>query len=92
MVVWDIPEQKIKQLGQQLGQLEFVTLCYRRPRRLPDWRYNLFCMIHGHDREEVMARVDEMRKGTGLQDAAYEVLFSTRRFKQCGARYARLAA
>lgn len=91
MVVWDIPDEEVKRQGSCLGQLEFVTLCYRRPRRLPDWRYNLFCMIHGHDREEVMARVEEMRLGCGLQDAASEVLFSTRRFKQCGARYAREA-
>jgi DNA-binding Lrp family transcriptional regulator len=92
MVVWDIPDEEVSRLGQCLGKLEFVTLCYRRPRRLPAWRYNLFCMIHGHDREEVLARVEEMRQGCGLQHIAHEVLFSTRRFKQCGARYARAAA
>lgn len=92
MVVWDIPDEEVSALGHCLGKLEFVTLCYRRPRRLPAWRYNLFCMIHGHDREEVQARVEEMRQGCGLQHIACEVLFSTRRFKQCGARYARAAA
>lgn len=92
MVVWDIPDEEVSSLGCCLGKLEFVTLCYRRPRRLPAWRYNLFCMIHGHDREEVLARVEEMRQGCGLQHIACEVLFSTRRFKQCGARYARVAA
>jgi hypothetical protein len=49
-------------------------------------------MIHGHDREEVLARVEEIRQGCGLQSVASEVLFSIRRFKQCGARYARAAA
>ncbi|MBZ0106012.1 MAG: Lrp/AsnC family transcriptional regulator [Sulfuricella denitrificans] len=92
MVVWDIPDEEVSSLGHCLGKLEFVTLCYRRPRRLPAWRYNLFCMIHGHDRDEVLARVEEMRHGCGLQHVACEVLFSTRRFKQCGARYARVAA
>lgn len=92
MVVWDVPDEEVSHLGSCLGRLEFVTLCYRRPRRLPVWRYNLFCMIHGHDREEVLARVEEMRQGCGLRHIAYEVLFSTRRFKQCGARYARVAA
>jgi hypothetical protein len=33
-----------------------------------------------------------MRQGCGLQHVASEVLFSTRRFKQCGARYVRAAA
>ena len=92
MVVWDIPDEEVSSLGHCLGKLEFVTLCYRRPRRLPVWRYNLFCMIHGHDRAEVLARVEEMRQGCGLQHITHEVLFSTRRFKQCGARYARAAA
>ena len=37
------------------ASLPFVTLCYRRPRRLPDWPYNLFTMIHGRDRAQVLA-------------------------------------
>jgi DNA-binding Lrp family transcriptional regulator len=92
MVVWDIPDEEVSSVGACLGRIEYVTLCYRRPRRLPAWRYNLFCMIHGHDRAEVLARVAAMRENCGLQDVASEVLFSTRRFKQCGARYARAAA
>jgi DNA-binding Lrp family transcriptional regulator len=92
MVVWDIPDEEVSSVGACLGSIEYVTLCYRRPRRLPGWRYNLFCMIHGHDRVEVLARVEEMRENCGLRDVASEVLFSTRRFKQCGARYARAAA
>lgn len=92
MVVWDIPDEEVSSVGNCLGGIEYVTLCYRRPRRLPAWRYNLFCMIHGHDRAEVLARVEAMRENCGLQHVASEVLFSTRRFKQCGARYARAAA
>jgi DNA-binding Lrp family transcriptional regulator len=92
MVVWDIPDEVVSEVGTCLGAIEYVTLCYRRPRRMPAWRYNLFCMIHGRDRAEVLARVESMRQNCGLQDLASEVLFSTRRFKQCGAQYARAAA
>ncbi len=92
MVVWDIPDGVVDEVGSCLGDIEYVTLCYRRPRRLPAWRYNLFCMIHGRDRAEVLARVEAMRQSCGLTDIAFEVLFSTRRFKQCGARYVRAAA
>jgi hypothetical protein len=49
-------------------------------------------MIHGRDRAEVLARVGAMRRDCGLESIAFEVLFSTRRFKQCGARYVRAAA
>jgi DNA-binding Lrp family transcriptional regulator len=87
MVVWDIPDDLVSALGHCLGKFEFVTLCYQRPRRLPAWRYNLFCMIHGRDRDEVLRLVEQLKTQCGLQDIAHEVLFSQRRFKQCGARY-----
>jgi DNA-binding Lrp family transcriptional regulator len=87
MVVWDIPDDLVSALGHCIGKFDFVTLCYQRPRRLPAWRYNLFCMIHGRDRDEVLNLVDQLKIQCGLQDIAHEVLFSQRRFKQCGARY-----
>jgi len=88
MVVWDVPDRRVAELGRCLGGFPFVTLCYRRPRRLPDWPYNLFCMIHGRDRSEVLARVDELVRRCGLAAIPHRVLFSERRFKQRGARYA----
>lgn len=87
MVVWDIPDDRVSALGHCVGKFDFVTLCYRRPRRLPAWRYNLFSMIHGQDRDEVLSLVAQLKERCGLQDIAHEVLFSRRRFKQCGARY-----
>jgi len=90
MVVWDVPDDKVAATGCCLGSVPFVTLCYRRPRRLPDWPYNLFTMIHGHDREQVLARVDHLVRNCGMQDFAHQVLFSQRCFKQRGARYTTL--
>ena len=87
MVVWDIPDDLISALGHCIGKFDFVTLCYQRPRRLPAWRYNLFCMIHGRDRDEVLNLVAQLEEQCGLHDVPHEVLFSQRRFKQCGARY-----
>ena len=92
MVVWDIPDELITGLGHCVGKFDFVTLCYQRPRRLPAWRYNLFCMIHGRDRDEVLNLVAQLKEQCGLHDVAHEVLFSQRRFKQCGARYVADAA
>ena len=53
MVVWDVPDDEVKRLGHCMGQYSFVTLCYRRPRQLPEWGYNLFTMVHGRNRQEV---------------------------------------
>lgn len=87
MVVWDIPNDQVSILGKRFGSSDSVTLCYRRPRRLPAWRYNLFTMIHGRHRDEVLKLVDQLKGRYGLENIAHEVLFSRRRFKQCGARY-----
>jgi hypothetical protein len=83
----DIPDDRVRELGACLGQFDFVTLCYRRPRRLPDWPYNLFTMIHGRDRAGVEANVAWLIERCGLQGIAHELLFSQRRFKQRGAIY-----
>ena len=87
MVVWDVPDERVDELGDCIGKYECVTLSYRRPRRLPDWSYNLFTMVHGSDRDEVSRKVAEIVDSCGLQNIEHTILFSTRRFKQRGARY-----
>jgi DNA-binding Lrp family transcriptional regulator len=87
MVVWDIPDDEVREVARRLCELPFVTLCYRRPRQLPDWPYNLFCMIHGQDRSRVEAQIRELIDTCGIADRPTATLFSTRCFKQRGARY-----
>lgn len=88
MVVHDVPDALVSELGQQLGQHPGVTLCYRRPRVAPDWPYNLFCMVHGRDRHVVEQHIAELRTRYALQDYPHDVLFSRTRYKQQGAYYA----
>ena len=87
MCVWDVPDDVIGEYGRRLAGEPLVTLCYRRPRALPDWRYNLFCMIHGSARAAVLAARDDIATRLGLDAWPHAVLFSGRRFKQRGARY-----
>ncbi len=87
MTVWNIPDEIVSDLGPCMGKFEFVTLCYRRPRRLPEWPYNLFTMMHGQDRDDVLANIQFLIDRCGLKDFEHDVLFSTRRFKQRGAIY-----
>ena len=87
MVVWDVPDERLDEIGAKLGAQECVTLCYQRPRRLPDWPYNLFSMIHGKERERVSAYIESLVEEEGLQNIPRKVLFSGRRFKQRGAKY-----
>lgn len=87
MVVWNVSDDQVTELGARIARLDYVTLCYRRARSLPQWPYNLYCMIHGRDRMRVRERISELIDTCGLRGAPYEVLFSCRRFKQRGARY-----
>ncbi len=87
MCVWDIPDDKLMDIGKKFGAYDFVTLCYQRPRRLPDWPYNLFCMIHGREKDTVREQTNKMVAECGLEDVARDILFSTKCYKQCGAKY-----
>lgn len=86
MVVWDVPDDQVDRVGNILGDEDCVTLSYRRPRRPPDWNYNLFCMIHGTCRVEVTAQLADIVARHGL-DFPHQVLFSSQCFKQRGAVY-----
>jgi DNA-binding Lrp family transcriptional regulator len=87
MVVWDVPDDAVSVLGARLAAEPQVTLCYRRRRHLPQWGYNLFCMIHGRGRLEVEQAIGALRDRHRLHAYPSAVLFSRRRFKQQGARY-----
>ncbi|SMB28488.1 Protein NirD [Sterolibacterium denitrificans] len=87
MCVWDVSDAQVSAIGERLARQAGVTLCYRRARDLPTWRYNLYCMIHGRERTKVEARVAEINRDLGLHAYPHEVLFSLRRYKQRGARY-----
>lgn len=86
MSVWDVTDAHIDELGQRIGQLEFVTHCYRRPRHLPDWTYNLFAMVHGHDRAEVEGKVRRIAEVLGDAARSHEILYSTCILKKTGLR------
>jgi len=88
MVVWDVPDQRVSQLGAKLAEARCVTLCYQRPRRLPDWPYNLFCMIHGTSRGTVQDQLQQLIDTHGLADVPHAVLFSHKAYLQRGGRYA----
>lgn len=87
MVVWNVPDETVDEVAATLSSYDAVTLCYRRRRHLPDWPYNLFCMIHGKNRETVLAYIDRMVQENQYAKFDYAALFSTKQYKQRGGRY-----
>jgi len=86
MTVWDVADEAIDELGQQVGNLPFVSHCYRRPRHLPNWSYNLFAMVHGKTRAEVDEQIAAIRALLGDACRQSDVLFSQRILKKTGLR------
>jgi siroheme decarboxylase len=86
MSVWNVPDERIGELGRRVGALEFVSHCYHRPRHLPDWPYNLFAMVHAGSRDEARQKVEIIAGVLGPDDLGHEVLFSRRILKKTGMR------
>lgn len=86
MTVWDVADERIDELGERIGQLDFVSHCYQRPRHLPDWPYNLFAMVHGHDRAETEQKAQQIAELLGDDCRTHEILYSTRILKKTGLR------
>lgn len=88
MSVWDVPDERVRDIGRRVGALDFVSHCYRRPRHPPLWPYNLFAMVHGRSRDEVQAKVAQIAALIGPDDRGHDVLFSTALLKKTGLRIA----
>ena len=86
MTVWDVADEQVDQLGALVGALPFVTHCYRRPRALPAWPYNLFAMVHGSSRDECSVKAEEIRTLLGAACRANDILYSTKILKKTGLR------
>lgn len=86
MSVWDVPDTVVDQLGMSVGSFEFVSHCYRRPRCLPQWPYNLFAMVHGKSRDEVEVQVAQIAAFLGEHVRSHTILYSTRILKKTGLR------
>ena len=89
MTVWDVTDERVDELGEKVGALDFVSHCYRRPRALPDWPYNLFAMVHGHHRGEVERLALQIHCLLAEACRGQDILYSSRILKKTGLRLPR---
>ncbi|MDR0457910.1 MAG: AsnC family transcriptional regulator [Burkholderiaceae bacterium] len=86
MSVWDVADDRVDELGRCIGALPGVSHCYRRARRAPVWRYNLFAMLHGRSRAEVEQQAERIAELLGDACRARDILYSTAILKKTGLR------
>ncbi len=87
IVVWDIPDDEVDQIGALLGLQEKISLCYRRQRQLPNWPYNLYTLLHGKTKQDLTTELNKIVSSNGIENYACDMLVSTRTFKHSSARY-----
>ena len=78
MTVWDVPDEKVDELGDAFARLSFVSHCYTR-KRDDNWTYNLYAMVHARSEEELEKHVDQMSTICGY---GHQVLVSTKEYKK----------
>ena len=84
MIVWNVSNDKISEVGSKLGAFPQVSHCYQRP-TYPDWPYSVFSMIHCKSEEEAEEMAKIIQNQINIDD--YKILFSTREFKKTRVEY-----
>lgn len=79
MGVWNVPEDRIDEIGPRMAAVRGISHCYQRP-TYEDWRYSVFTMAHGRSKEECDAVLDAIAESTGITDRA--TLYSSTEFKK----------
>jgi DNA-binding Lrp family transcriptional regulator len=84
MIVWNVPESRIEEVGEILGAFPQVSHCYQRP-SYQDWQYNVFSMVHCKSIPEAEDVAKEIQQQIKVDD--YRILFSSREFKKTRVEY-----
>ena len=79
MGVWNVPEERIAEIGPQMAAYRGISHCYQRP-TYEDWPYSVFTMAHGRSKEECDAILDAIADMTGITERA--TLYSSTEFKK----------
>ncbi|HNT35999.1 MAG TPA: hypothetical protein PKH07_13500 [bacterium] len=84
MAVWSVPETQVQQFGVCIARFPQVSHCYER-QVCPQWRYNLYAMIHAAERQQVKEVHKLISDEIGHWD--HEILFSVEEFKKSAPVY-----
>jgi DNA-binding Lrp family transcriptional regulator len=79
MGVWEVPADRILELGPRMAAFRGISHCYQRP-TYEDWPYSVFTMAHGRSKEECDAILSSIAEETGIHGRA--TLYSSTEFKK----------
>jgi DNA-binding Lrp family transcriptional regulator len=79
MVCWRVPAVMVEEAGRIMAAYGEVSHCYQRE-AAPDWRYNMYTMVHARTKEDLQKTIDRIAGATGIED--YRALFTVRELKK----------
>lgn len=84
MVAWKIPEERVDEIGRKMAEQEEISHCYIRS-TYPEWRFNLYTMIHGRNEGDVDEVVERLARELSLDE--YDKLESIEELKKTSMTY-----
>lgn len=84
MSAWDVPDERVEEIGVALSAAPEVSHCYQRP-RADGWDFNIFAMIHAATEAECEEIAAGLSRKIGID--SYSLLFSSREFKKVSMKY-----
>jgi DNA-binding Lrp family transcriptional regulator len=78
LVAWKVPENRIQEAAAFFSKRQEVSHCYERE-TVEGWEYNIYTVMHAHERSIVEELVKQFSDATELTD--YLILYSTRNLK-----------
>ncbi len=84
MVAWKVAEDQVEKTGNIMASFQEITHCYRR-NPTPDWKYNLYTMVHATTEDECYKLAAKISKAVGQNE--YELLFSRKELKKTSMKY-----
>ena len=79
MGVWNVPDERIAELGPRMAAFRGISHCYQRP-TYEDWPYSVFTMAHGRSKDECDAILDAIAGEFDISERA--TLYSSTEFKK----------
>lgn len=80
MGVWQVPEDRIAEVGPRMAAFRGISHCYQRP-TYADWPYALFTMAHGRSKEECDGILDAIEAEIDCIEGR-ATLYSSTEFKK----------
>lgn len=84
MVVWNVPEERADQIGQQFASFSKVSHAYRRPSK-KNWPFTLYTMVHATCADELAKTIQDMSRQSGIME--FRALKTVRELKKVPPTY-----